>query len=116
MAKLNRTKARKQKHLRIRSKISGTATRPRLNIFKSHQNIEAQLIDDTKGVTLAHATSKDSKEYGGNVAAAVKVGQAMGDKIKALKIEAVVFDRGGYIYHGRVKALAEAVREKGVKF
>lgn len=116
MAKLNRTQARKKKHLRIRSKISGTAAKPRLNIFKSHQNIEAQLIDDIKGITLAHATSKDAKEYGGNIAAATKVGAAMGDAIKKLKIEEVVFDRGGYIYHGRVKALAEAVREKGVKF
>lgn len=116
MAKLNRTQARKKKHLRIRSKISGTAAKPRLNIFKSHQNIEAQLIDDTKGITLAFASSKDAKEYGGNIAAATKVGAAMGDAIKKLKIEEVVFDRGGYIYHGRVKALAEAVREKGVKF
>lgn len=113
----SRNEARKNKHLRIRQKISGTATVPRLSIYKSHQNFYAQLIDDTKGVTLASATTltKDSK-YAGNVASAEKLGHEMGQKIKALKIKEIVFDRSGYIYHGKVKSFAEAVRAEGIKF
>ena len=117
MAKISRTKARQKKHLRVRSKISGTATTPRLNVFKSLKNIEVQLIDDVKGITLASSSSRSMKiENGGNIAAATLVGKDMGAKIKALKIKSLVFDRGGYLYHGRVKALADAVREEGVKF
>ena len=117
MAKMTRSQARKKKHLRVRSKISGTATTPRLNVFKSLKNIEVQLIDDAAGKTLAHSSSLALKlPYGGNIEAATKVGADMSEKIKALKINTIVFDRGGYIYHGRIKALAEAVREKGVKF
>ena len=117
MAKMTRAQARKKKHLRVRSKISGTATTPRLNVFKSLKNIEVQLINDETGKTIAHTSSLSMKlNYGGNIEAATKVGAEMGDKIKALKVETVVFDRGGYLYHGRVKALAEAVREKVVKF
>ncbi|MEE3928338.1 50S ribosomal protein L18 [Mycoplasmopsis ciconiae] len=116
MAKLSRNQARKVKHIRIRQHISGTAVKPRLNVFKSHANFYAQLIDDSKGVTLASASTLKDANYGGNVKAAAALGSIMGDKIKALNITEVVFDRGGYIYHGRVKAFADAVREKGVKF
>ncbi|QZE12150.1 50S ribosomal protein L18 [Mycoplasma sp. Ms02] len=116
MAKLSRNQARKVKHVRIRQSISGTAAKPRLNVFKSHTNLYAQLIDDTKGVTLASVSTRSFNEYGGNVEAAKKLGALMGDKINALKVTELVFDRGGYLYHGRVKAFAEAVREKGVKF
>ncbi|WBP84379.1 50S ribosomal protein L18 [Mycoplasmopsis edwardii] len=116
MAKLSRNEARKQKHFRARYRVSGTATKPRLNVFKSHQNFYAQLIDDVKGVTLASASTLSSKEYGGNVESAKKLGLLMGDKINKLGIKEIVFDRSGYIFHGRVKAFAESVREKGVKF
>ncbi|NQZ65797.1 MAG: 50S ribosomal protein L18 [Mycoplasmatales bacterium] len=117
MAKMTRTKARRKKHLRVRSKISGTATIPRINVYKSHKNIEVQLIDDVNRKTLAHSSSISMKlPYGGNIESATKVGENFGTKVAALKLEKVVFDRGGYIYHGRVKALAEAIKEKGVKF
>ena len=117
MAKMTRTKARRKKHLRIRSKISGTSSVPRLNVFKSHKNIEVQLIDDVAGKTLAFSSTLSLKlPYGGNIESAKKVGLDIAEKILALKIEKIVFDRGGYIYHGRIKALAEIVREKGVKF
>lgn len=117
MANISRSKARVKKHLRTRGRISGTATKPRLNVFKSNKNIEAQLIDDVNGKTLAQVSSLTLKlENGGNIAAATKVGKEMGAKINALGIKELVFDRSGYIYHGRVKAIAEAVREEGVKF
>lgn len=117
MANISRNKARKQKHLRIRQNIHGTASKPRLNVFKSLANFEAQLIDDDKNVTIASCSTRVEKmKNGGNIEAATKLGSKMGDKIKALKIEEIVFDRGGYIYHGRVKAFADAVRAKGVKF
>lgn len=113
----SRNEARKNKHLKIRQKISGTSQIPRLSIYKSHQNFYAQLIDDSKGITLASATTltKDGK-YSGNVVAAEKLGHEMGQKIKALKIEQIVFDRSGYLYHGKVKSFAEAVRAEGIKF
>lgn len=114
---MTRTEARRKKHLRVRSKISGTATTPRVNVYKSHKNIEVQLIDDTIGKTLVHSSSLSMKlPYGGNIEAATKVGEDFGTKVAALKLEKVVFDRGGFVYHGRVKALAEAIRGKGVKF
>lgn len=116
MAKLSRNQARKQKHNRSRHYIKGTAAKPRLNVFKSHQNLYAQLIDDIQGVTLTSASTLTFPEYGGNMAAAAKLGALMGEKINQLKISEVVFDRGGYIFHGRVKAFADAVREKGVNF
>jgi large subunit ribosomal protein L18 len=117
MKKTTRSKARKKKHLRIRSKISGTPEIPRLNVFKSLKNIEAQLIDDINRKTLAHSSTIALKlPYGGNIKAAQKVGEDIAKKIKTLKIKKIVFDRSGYIYHGRVKALADRVREKGVKF
>lgn len=112
----SRNKARMKKHLKIRQKISGTSNVPRLSIYKSHQNFYAQLIDDTKGITLASASTINDKEYSGNVKAAEKLGHEMGKKIKTLNIKEIVFDRSGYIYHGKVKSFAEAVRAEGVKF
>lgn len=114
--KSSRNQARMKKHLKIRQKISGTTTIPRLSIYKSHQNIYAQLIDDTKGITLTSASTIKEKEYSGNIKAAEKLGHEMGQKIKALNIKEIVFDRSGYIYHGKVKSFAEAVRAEGVKF
>lgn len=118
MSKISRSEARIKKHLRTRAKlVNGTSTKPRLNVFKSLQNFEAQLIDDAKGHTLAHSSTISLKlSYGGNVKAAQEVGTAIGKKIVALGIKEIVFDRGGYIYHGRVKAFADAVRAEGVKF
>ena len=110
--------ARLNRHKRVRGKISGTAERPRLNVYRSTNNIYAQLIDDVKGVTLCSASTldKDFEGNGGNKDAARKVGAAIA-KIAAEKgITEVVFDRGGYIYHGRVKELAEGAREGGLKF
>lgn len=117
MANQSRNEARKAKHLRIRSKISGTASKPRLNVFKSLKNFEAQLIDDVAGKTLVQSSTLKLKiAKGGNIDAAKAVGTTLGEKMSALGIKEVVFDRSGYIYHGRVKAFADAVREKGVKF
>ncbi|AIA29603.1 50S ribosomal protein L18 [Mycoplasmopsis californica HAZ160_1] len=120
MAILSRNQARQKKHLRERQSIIGTATKPRLCVFKSHQNFYAQLIDDAKGVTLASVSTLTLEKgiYHGNIEAAAQAGKEMATKIEALKLSEIVFDRGGYIYHGRVKAFAEAVREnaKGVKF
>ena len=109
---------RLKRHKRVRAHISGTAQRPRLDVFRSAKNIYAQVIDDVAGVTLASAASneKDFGIYGGNVEAAKKVGALIAERAKAKGIEEVVFDRGGYIYHGRVKELAEGAREGGLKF
>ena len=111
-------KARIKRHKRVRSKISGTAECPRLNVFRSTNNIYAQLIDDVKGVTLASASSLDKEidVYGGNKDAARKVGQLIAKRAADKGITDVVFDRGGYIFHGRVKELAEGAREGGLKF
>ncbi len=111
-------KARSQRHKRVRGKINGTAERPRLNVFRSLQNIYAQLIDDVNGVTLVSASSveKDFEEYGGNKSAARKVGEMLAKRALEKDITDVVFDRGGYIYHGRVQELAEGAREGGLKF
>ncbi|WP_025755422.1 50S ribosomal protein L18 [Mycoplasmopsis cricetuli] len=119
MAKLSRNAARKAKHVRIRATkdIYGNATRPRLSVFKSHQNFYAQLIDDQKAHTLASvSTLVKNGQYKGNILHAKELGSQMGEKIIALGIKEIVFDRSGYLYHGRVKAFADAVREKGVKF
>lgn len=117
MANKSRNEARKAKHLRIRSKISGTASKPRINVFKSLKNFEAQLIDDVAGKTLAHSSTQKLKlANGGNVDAAKQLGSDFADKVLALGVKEVVFDRSGYVYHGRVQAFADAVREKGVKF
>ena len=111
-------KARQARHTRVRAKISGTAECPRLNVFRSLQNIYAQLIDDDKGVTLVSASTveKDFEEYGGNKSAAHKVGELLAKRAGDKGITDVVFARGGYIYHGRVKELAEGAREGGLKF
>lgn len=118
LRKEDKNKARQKRHLRVRSHISGTAECPRLNVFRSLGNIYAQVIDDTHGVTLVAASSqdKDFPAYGGNIAAAKAVGAAVAKKALEKGIQTVVFDRGGYIYHGRVAALAEAAREAGLKF
>lgn len=114
---IKRNEIRKRRHLRIRKKISGTAETPRLVVFRSNKHISAQLVDDTKGVTLGSASSLGLKlEHGATVEAAAAVGKAIGEVAKKLKISKVVFDRGGYLYHGRVKQLAEAAREAGLKF
>ncbi len=113
------TKAQRlHRHKRVRGKVSGTPERPRLNVFRSETNIYAQIIDDTKGVTLVSASSleKGFEGAGSNCEAAKKVGEAIAQRAKDKGIEAVVFDRGGYLYHGRVKALAEGAREGGLQF
>ena len=109
---------RLKRHKRVRAKISGTPEMPRLNVFRSEANIYAQIIDDVSGVTLVSASSLDKavEGYGGNVAAASAVGKLIAERAKAKGIENVVFDRGGYLYHGRVKALAEGAREGGLQF
>jgi len=117
IVKESRNAMRVKRHMRIRKQINGTAECPRLNIFRSNSNIFAQLIDDVKGVTLASSSSVELKiKNGGNVEGARLVGKDIAEKAKKLKIKNVVFDRGGYLYHGRVAALAEAARENGLEF
>ena len=117
ISKPDKNRLRLKRHRRIRSKISGTAERPRLSIFRSNKNIYAQLIDDVAGVTLASASTLDkSVETAPKTEQAAKVGALIAERAKAANIEVVVFDRGGYLYHGRVQALAEAAREAGLKF
>ena len=116
--KADTNKARLNRHKRVRGKISGTAECPRLNVFRSTKNIYAQIIDDVKGVTLVAASSLD-KEFngnGGNKEAARKVGEMIAKRAAEKGISQVVFDRGGYIFHGRVRELAEGAREGGLKF
>ena len=111
-------KERMKRHKRVRGKVSGTAARPRLSVFRSLQHVYAQLIDDEKAITVAAASTveKDFDGYGGNIEAAKKVGNLIAARAKELGIEKVVFDRGGNIYHGRIQALAEAAREGGLQF
>ena len=114
---LDKNKNRQRRHERIRNKVSGTAACPRLSVFRSNANIHAQIIDDEKMTTLCSCSSVELKlANGGNVEAAKQVGAEIAKRALDKKIENVVFDRGGYIYHGRVKALAEAAREAGLKF
>ena len=110
--------SRQRRHARVRGKISGTAQRPRLNVYRSLNHIYAQIIDDVKGVTLVAASSveKDFGMTGGNKEAAKKVGELVAKRAAEKGITEVVFDRGGYVYHGRVKELAEGAREGGLKF
>ena len=110
--------ARKKRHVRVRGKISGTAECPRLNVYRSLSNIYAQLIDDVAGVTLAQASSveKDFAQYGGTVEAAKAVGKKLAERSTEKGIKECVFDRGGYVYHGRVQALADGAREGGLEF
>ena len=116
--KYDSNKQRKRRHRRVRGKISGTPECPRLCVFRSNKHIYAQLIDDTNGVTLCSASTLDDSFSGdtGNIEAAKKVGSAVAERAKEKGIEKVVFDRGGYIYHGRVQALAEGARDSGLKF
>jgi len=119
--KIDKNEIRKRKHLRVRKSVSGTAERPRLCVYRSNAHIYAQVIDDVTGTTLAAASSldKDVKSQvsaGGNIEAAKAVGELIAKRAQDKKITQVVFDRGGYLYHGRVAALAEAAREAGLQF
>lgn len=119
--KVSRQAVRVKKHIKLRNKISGTSERPRLAVYRSNNNIYAQVIDDVKGHTIVAASTvekaiKDSLEKTNDVAAAVAVGEAVAKKALDKGVDTVVFDRGGYIYHGKVKALADAAREAGLKF
>jgi large subunit ribosomal protein L18 len=112
---------RQRRHQRVRLRVYGTAVRPRLNVYRSVAHIYAQLIDDNNGHTLASASSLEKElagtlKSGGNIAAAAAVGRLVAERALKAKLAAVVFDRGGYRYHGRVKALADAARERGLKF
>ena len=115
--KMDRKAARLHRHVRVRGKISGTAEMPRLNVFRSSKHIYAQIIDDVAGVTLVSASSMDKgfEANGGNAEGAKAVGVAIAKKALEKNITTVVFDRGGYVYHGRVQALAEGAREGGLK-
>ncbi|HEX4285382.1 MAG TPA: 50S ribosomal protein L18 [Terracidiphilus sp.] len=113
----NRNEIRQRIHNRIRAKLSGTTDRPRLNVYRSLNHIYAQLIDDQKGETLASVSTLGLKvKTGGNVAAAKEIGKAIAEKATSKGIKKVVFDRGGFLYHGRIKALADAAREGGLEF
>ncbi|MBT9671854.1 50S ribosomal protein L18 [Secundilactobacillus kimchicus] len=117
ISKPDKNKTRQKRHMRVRNKISGTAERPRLNVFRSNKNIYAQVIDDVAGVTLVSASTLDSEVKGANkTEQAQAVGKLIATRANDKKISDVVFDRGGYLYHGRVQALAEAARENGLKF
>ena len=116
--KADKNAIRQKRHQRVRNRVAGTAERPRLNVFRSLKHIYAQVIDDDKGITLAAASTLDKtfEGAGGNIAAAKAVGSAIAKKALEQGISEVVFDRGGYIYHGRVAALAQAARDGGLKF
>jgi len=117
--KVSRNESRKIRHERIREGLSGTKDRPRLNVFRSNKNITAQIIDDEAGVTLVSASTLESElkiKNGGNIEAASIIGKEIAKRANKIGIKTVVFDRGGYLYHGRVKALAEAARENGLEF
>lgn len=114
--KISKNDARKKRHMKIRNTIKGTEEVPRLNVFRSNSNITAQIIDDNKGVTLVSASSVDLKLKNNNIETAEKVGAELAKRAKKAGVTEVVFDRGGYLYHGRVKALADAARKGGLKF
>ena len=120
LTQISKNQTRQRVHSRIRKKVLGTAERPRLSVYRSLNHIYVQVIDDLKGATLVAASSAEGKKAdrktGGNLASAKSVGKAIAERAKSKGIEKVVFDRGGYIYHGRVKALADAAREAGLKF
>ena len=121
MAKESRNDRRKARHSRVRSNLFGTPEKPRMCVFRSNKNIYVQVIDDVNGVTLAAASSLDKElkaevAYGGNKEAAKKVGEAIAKKALDKGIDTVAFDRGGFLYHGRVKELADGAREAGLKF
>ena len=117
--KVSRNEMRLERHARIRKDLVGTADRPRLNVFRANANISAQIIDDEKGVTLVSASTLEKDlniKNGGNIEAAKIIGAEIAKRAKKAKITKVVFDRGGYLYHGRVQALADAARENGLEF
>jgi large subunit ribosomal protein L18 len=121
ITKADKNTVRKKRHTRVRRHLSGTTERPRLNVFRSSKHIYAQLIDDVSGKTLVSASSLDKEitaelNAGSNIEAAAKVGALVAKRAKEKGYESIVFDRGGYLYHGRVKALAEAAREEGLQF
>jgi large subunit ribosomal protein L18 len=119
MAKRSKADIRRAVHTRIRKKVRGTAERPRLAVFRSLNHIYAQVVDDERGVTLAAASSTEKgagAKPGGNISAAQTIGRLIAERAKEKGVTRVVFDRGGYIYHGRVKSLAEAAREAGLQF
>jgi large subunit ribosomal protein L18 len=124
LSKTAKDATRQKVHTRIRKKLTGTPERPRLNVYRSENHIYAQVIDDAKGVTLVSATSVekgkgikgDKRPTGGNVSSAKEVGKLIAERAKDKGIKKVVFDRGGYLYHGRIKALADAAREAGLEF
>jgi large subunit ribosomal protein L18 len=121
ITKGDKNKARLKRHLRVRKKVQGTAARPRLNVYRSSKHIYAQLIDDVAGVTLASASTVDKElsgsiGNGGNVESARKVGELIAKRGQEKGVKVVVFDRGGYLYHGRIQALADAAREAGLEF
>jgi len=112
----NRKEQRIRRHIRVRTKLAGTTECPRLNVFRSNKNIHAQIIDDSTKTTLVSANSVEMKVNGGNIEGAKLVGAEIAKRALAKKIKNVVFDRGGYVYHGRVQALADAAREAGLEF
>ena len=117
ISKPDKNKTRQRRHMRVRNKISGTAECPRLNVYRSNKNIYAQVIDDVAGVTLVSASTLDSEVSGNNkTEQAASVGEVVAKRAQDKGIKQVVFDRGGYLYHGRVQALAEAARENGLQF
>jgi large subunit ribosomal protein L18 len=119
ITKADKNAVRKKRHARVRSKLSGTAARPRLNVYRSNKHIYAQLIDDVNRATLASASTLDKEvnaESASNIEAAVKVGELVAKRAVEKGVKEVIFDRGGYLYHGRVKALADAARENGLQF
>ena len=118
MSKINRKTGRERIHARIRKKVSGTAARPRLAVHYSNQHVYAQVIDDVAGRTLAAASTLDKtvENAASNVACAAQVGALVAERAKAANVSAVVFDRGGHLYHGKIKALADAAREAGLQF
>jgi large subunit ribosomal protein L18 len=119
ITKPDKNDVRKKRHARVRKNLFGTAERPRLNVYRSNKHIYAQLIDDINSITLASASTVDNElklESTGNVEAAQKVGELIANRAKEKGYENIVFDRGGYLYHGRVKALADAARNAGLEF
>jgi large subunit ribosomal protein L18 len=119
ITKLDKNATRKKRHARVRAKLSGTSARPRLNVFRSNKHLYAQIIDDINGVTLASASTLD-KDFAldstNNVEAAQKIGELVAKRAVEKGITSIVFDRGGYLYHGRIQALADAARENGLQF
>ncbi len=119
LQEIDKVRAREKRHARVRARVTGDATRPRLCVFRSQRHLYVQVIDDARGMTLATASTLElraAKAATGNVAAAKKVGELIAGRLKEKGLEKVVFDRGGYLYHGRVKAVADSARAAGLKF